>query len=238
MRTSYADVIDWLTDCACQSKALVVRIFIEELAKFIRMNINWELDMSEENELKNLILRSTDSIESAFHVLMAMEGVKQELLKTFQNQLENKLNAHGFELVWDSSMTKGWKSCAGFGVKFSKKHNLYLRLEFNSAGLHDLLWGIRRDNDSINNDAEIWSAINVKMNTQFCSGKKTEWWPWWNWIDTNQELGSGFRHWDKSEIAWVSMKEGVLAEKIASLAIRVHSTLSDCLMSAPDKSTT
>ena len=77
VRLTYANVIEWLEDCACQSKALVVRIFIEELAKFIRMNINGELDMSEEIEMKKVILKSPESLSSAFQVFKAMDGAKK-----------------------------------------------------------------------------------------------------------------------------------------------------------------
>lgn len=47
IQLSYSDVIEWLENCACQSKALVVRLFIDGLAKVIRRNINVELEMSE-----------------------------------------------------------------------------------------------------------------------------------------------------------------------------------------------
>lgn len=238
VRLSYADVIEWLMDCACQSKALVVRIFIEELAKFIRMNINGELDMSEESEMKNLILKSTDNIESAFHVSMAMESVKQELLKMFRNELEGMLNARGFKLVWDSSMSKEGQGKPSFGVKFSEKHDFYLRFEFGSKALDGLFWGIQHESSLINNhDLDIWSAINEKMSTQFGSGKNEKRWPWWKRIKDTSEFKDGFSHWGSSEIPWVSMKEGVLAEQIAKLADSVHKALGDCSMSVPDKST-
>lgn len=107
-----------------------------------------------------------------------------------------------------------------------------------STGLHDLFWGIRRENESINQAADVWSHVNFKMSGEFGSGKNKLWWPWWSWIDSNHEFDAGFRNWDKSAIPWVSMREGTLVEKIATLAIRVHNTLIDCHLSAPDKSTT
>ncbi len=39
VQLDYTSIIEWLEDCACKSKALIVRLFIEELAKFIRRRI-------------------------------------------------------------------------------------------------------------------------------------------------------------------------------------------------------
>ena len=149
IRLDYSKVIEWLEDCACKSKALTVRLFIEDLAKFIRIKVNGELDMSEENELKNLILASSKNLTSAFHVSIVMKGVKEALLSKFYDDLKENLNSNGFELVWDDSMSKGWTSWSGFSVKFSKEQNFYLRFEFGYSGLHDLYWGIKRVNDLI-----------------------------------------------------------------------------------------
>jgi hypothetical protein len=218
----YEGLIEWLEFCSQKSKALVVRVFIEELAKFIRMEINGELDMSEELEVKNIILKSNESIQSAFRISNVIKAAKEDLLMKFRNDLKEKLNANGFELVWDDSMPKGWKSYAGFGVKFNKEQNLYLRFEFNSAGLHDLYWGIARKNESIHKDAETWNKINSEMSNQFGPAGQTEWWPWWSWIDKNQEFGLEFRHWDKNEMPWIAINKNELAEKITNLAIDVH----------------
>ncbi len=206
LQLSYSEVIEWLENCACQSKALIVRLFIEELAKFIRRNVNRELEMSEENEIKNLIFDSSKHIESAFHISLAIKSVKEILLKEFHDDLREKLKAEGFELVWDDTMTKGWKRYSGFGVKFNKEQNLYLRFEFDYSGLDSLLWGIRRENNSIKKDEIIWSNINKVMSTQFGSGSTSDWWPWWSWID-KKEFDRAYRNWYSSETPWISIKE-------------------------------
>ena len=229
----YEEIIEWLEFCANKAKASVVRMFIEELAKFIRIQINGDLDMSEEKEIRNLIIGSAKNLESAFHVFNSIRSVKEELLKGFYGELKQRLNVEGFDLVWDESMSKNWKGYSGFGVKFSKEHNLYLRFEFNSSGLHDLLWGIRRENDSIKDDVAIWSEISAVMN-KFGSAGQSEWWPWWNWIDKYQELGQKFRHWDTSETPWAYMlpnkpEESNLAYKITELATRVRNAFGDKL---------
>lgn len=125
-------------------------------------------------------------------------------------------------------MSKGWKSYAGFGVKFSEEQNLYLRFEFNSSGLHDLYWGIYRENASIKKDDVIWNKINSLMNDQFGSAGRTEKWPWWSWID-KKEFSDAYRNWDSSEIPWIAIKEKKLVEEITKLAVRVHDAFNEKL---------
>lgn len=180
--------------------------------------------MSEENEIKSLILASPQNIESAFHVSLVMKSVKEVLLRKFYDDLKEKVKAQGFdELAWDEIMSKSWNGNAGFGVKFSREQNLYLRFEFESSGLHSLFWGIKRESKFIKKDDGLWSKISVVMNNHFGSGsgRPSEWWPWWSWID-KKEFSDEYRNWDSSEVPWVSIKEDKLAEKIVDLACRVN----------------
>lgn len=228
IRLNFPVIIEWLEECACKSKALVVRLFIEELTKFIRSHVNGELEMSEENEIKNIVLASSETLASAFHITSAMTKVKEALLKEFQDSLKEKLTIKGYELIWDDAMTKGWRRCCGFGVKFSKEHNLYLRFEFEYSGLDCLYWGIRRESDSIKKIDVIWSDINEVMSAQFSPGKIIDWWPWWNWADT-KEFSQAYRNWYSSETPWIAIKEKKLADEIVELAIRVHSAFGENL---------
>ena len=220
----YSTIIEWLEDCACKSKALIVRLFIEELAKFIRMNINGELEMSEENEIKNLILESPQNIESAFHVSLVMRSVKETLLKEFHDDLKEKVEAKDFVFVWDKNMFRDWTANSGFGVKFSANQNLYLRFNFEGSGLNKLFWGIQRENGSIVKNDIIWSKVNEIMSVQFGSSKIEIWWPWWSWIDNNKAFGSVYGNWSSSALPWVLINKGKgeLAEKIVDLAIQVR----------------
>lgn len=224
---SYETLIEWLQDCAYRSKALVVRVYIEELSKFIRMKVNRKLDMSEEEEMKNIILKSKENIESAFHVFKAIKSVKKELLKIFHDDLKASLKAEGFDLVWDDSMSKDWKSAAGFGVKFSMIQSFYLRFEFQSSGLLALDWGIRRDES--NKDGDFWNNFYEKMNEKFGTGKKNNMWPWWSVIhNNNQEFSEEYRNWDSSEKPWIDIQEKKLAAKITNIAKSVRDAFYEC----------
>lgn len=221
----YAELIEWLEFCSQKSKALVVRVYIEELAKFIRMKINGALDMSEEKEIKNMILNSKENIESAFHISNAIKAAKVELLEKLRIDLHKSLTKNNFVFVWDERMTSSneWKSYAGFDVKFHEKQNFYLRFNFESSDLRNLFWGIRKDRESITKDADIWNKINSVMSDKFGGGSKTEWWPWWNYIHNNNELfNADFRYWDKNEKPWLSIINEEMVNKITTLAISVR----------------
>ena len=223
---NYAELVEWLKFCAQNSKALNVRIFIEELAKFVSTKINGDLDMSEITEVKSIILKSAENLKSAFHVSKVIRNVKEDLIEMFHNDLKKKLEDKNFILVWDESMSKGWKSGSSFGVKFDSNQNLYLRFEFEYSGLHNLFWGIKRENEQVEFDGVTLNDIHVLMN-EFGSARKSNWWAWWNFIDDHQEFISDYRYWDTNEAPWVCMmpetnENEKLATKITNLAIRAN----------------
>ncbi|MDO9051764.1 MAG: PD-(D/E)XK nuclease family protein [Methylotenera sp.] len=223
----YSELIEWFEYCSQKSKALVVRVFIEELAKFTRMKINGALDMSEEKEIKNIILKSKENIESAFHISKAIKAAKVDLLEKLRIDLNESLTTNRFVFLWDEQMTNEWKSYTGFDVKFHEEQSLYLRFNFESSDLRNLIWGIRKGK-SIKKDAEIWNKINSVMNDKFGAGGKTEWWPWWNYIHNNNDLFSeDFRHWDKNEGPWLSIINREIVAKITTLAISVREVFNE-----------
>lgn|GEM_PF-6122045 len=175
IRLDYSTIIEWLEDCACKSRAPIVRLFIEELAKFIRMKVNGELEMSEENEIRNLILASPQDLESAFHVSLVMKSVKEKLLKEFRDELKQMLAIKDFEFIWDDAMSTSWKSSSGFNVKFNKEQKFLLRFEFQASELGSLDWGIMQEDGSMKKDDVIWNKINEVMSDRFgSSGKKVK----------------------------------------------------------------
>ena len=224
LRLDYADVIRWLEYCASQSKALVVRVFIEELAKFIRIKVNGELDMSEENEACNVILKSPESLSSAFHIIKAIDAVKERLLVTFRENLKKLLEENKFELVWDSGMDRAWESQVGFGVKFKDQNDFYLRFEFGSPQLKGLYWGIYPTNHSVKANTNFLTNVNSVMNGRFMSARgEAKRFLWWSWINTVEKFGESFRNWDKNEKPWVSMINRDMEKEIIELAKSVHS---------------
>jgi hypothetical protein len=223
---TFQQVVEWLNACAGLTKAIVVRIFIEEFSKFVRNNINGEPDMSEENEVIDEIRKSSENIASAIYVSNAMKGLKEQLLTIFHDDLKRGLEEKGFQLVWDSGMSRGWSSYVGFGVKRFSTQDKYLRFEFEGSGLGQLFWGIRRNDDSVVPVESTWLRINELMNTQFGGVKQSNWWPWYSIIPDHTFDDDEYKHWFKSKKPWVEMNSRELSKRFVNLAVKVDKIFS------------
>ena len=218
---NFFELSNWLDDCAIKTKALNVRVFVDEFNNFIRRNINGELDMSEEKEVLEEIRKSLSNISAAFHISNAMSKLKQDLLQLLHDQLETKFSENGFLLVWDNGMNSAWMKYTGFGVKFNSQQDKYLRFEFDGASLQQALWGIRRTDESVEYNAAKWKVINDLMMSVFGTGKQSEWWPWWSSVpDAN--FKKEYKNWQNSDSPWIDIEIGQLATKIYELAVRLH----------------
>lgn len=224
---NYSKIIDWLEICACKSKALNVRIFIEEFAKFIRKNVKGELDMSEEKEACSIILKSKENLGAAFDVYKSMDEIKKKLLNKLKNDLESEMEFLGFHLLWDEDLDHNWKRFIGFGVKFHKEQNIYLQFQFEYSGLNGFFWGIAKESKLIQSNHHVWGEIHDLMSNQFGNDKKSEdWWPWYS-ATTNNGLDIDIHDWSKNELPWAMIldnSDNRLAKKISKLACRVHKT--------------
>lgn len=224
VRCNYSEIIEWLEVCASKTKALNVRIFIEEFAKFIKVKIKGELDMSEEQDTCNSILKSKDSLGSAFEIYKAIDRVKRDLLKRFRDDLDRELKLIGFHLVWDPKLDTKWSSKIKFGVKFSPDQNLYLKFEFEYSELTGLFWGIGRESEAVQQELAIWGAIRNCMANKFSMGAMGEWWPWYS-TNIKEAFDVDIKDWQKTELPWtLILDEGEdrLTKRVVRLASRVH----------------
>jgi hypothetical protein len=220
IQLSYNEIIDWLEVCACKSRAPVVRVFIEELAKFIRTNINGEVEMSDEKEINSAVLKSSETLGSAFQIVKAMDSIKKDLLNKFHNDLEKGLKDQNLLLV-DWTVDRG-KKPTGFDVQFGdKEQSLNLRFDFETLSLDKFTWGIWKKNGEYKNP-DVWEKINSLLNTEFYSGKSSPpWWPWYSECP-NADFDGEMRNWSISEKPWIMINNGELASKIVELAVKVR----------------
>lgn len=224
---SYFKLIDWLDCCRAEARAPSVGIFIEELIKFIRISINGELEMSEEKEVTDVVLASKRNLSAAFDISSAMTSIKSGMLRGFHDNLAKRINDLGFDLVWDESLNSSWKPWSGFGVKFQKEHDFYLRFEFEKVGLGGFYWGIRRERDSVKNENGQWKEISDLMERQldFSRGENNKWWPWYSTGSINV-IGKEVSNWGGIDFLWEEMIEDEgkeISDQIVALAKRVHS---------------
>jgi len=221
---TFHELTSWLDACAVQTKAPTVRIFIEELSKFVRIDINGVRDMSEEREVIDEITKSSENMAAAFQVSNVMVGLKQDLLERFRESLERELEAEGFYLAWDPGMSKEWGCWVGFGIKMHLDQEIGLRFEFERAGLNSMLWGVCRERDSVTRSDEIWSRISGTMNSKFWPSRGDINWAWYSAIP-DPRFDKEYMHWGTSARPWIAMSENGedrLVSKIVRIAKEVH----------------
>jgi hypothetical protein len=221
-RCDYSNLVDWLQACACKSKAPVVRMFIEELSKFIRSDVNGELDMSEKMEVCKIILKP-GNISPAFRIFKAMSEVKNELLSRFRGDLERDLELHGMKLDWN---LEGWRAYIGFNIDIEGiPQHLNFRFQFEKTGRDGFFWGISRGDKSYH-DPVIWKSVNNLM-TRFGSTKSSPDWPWYSEEFPGFEFSSEMKNWSNSETPWIKISDGSLVKIITELAVQVQSAFVD-----------
>lgn len=219
----YAEIVSWLHLCAGNAKALTVRIFIEELSKFIQTKVSGELEMSDAKETCDSILKSKSSFGAAMQISRAINSAKTKLLEKFRTDLTAQLESHGFHLVWDKDLETSWKSAVGFGVKFRPEQNLYLRFEFASSDLRGLFWGIKKEDTVTKKELELWGQIRGLMLDKFKAGEESDYFPWYTSTLQKTGLESAFENWSVNELPWLMLLddgENYFAKSVCKFAIK------------------
>lgn len=221
----YRMLCAWLDECTKESKALVVRIFIEELAKYIRSSVMGELDNDVENEVVNLIL-ADGNLEGAFLISQGFRSAQVRLLKKFFTQLRSDLSLRQYALfipdenkLLVSSHGITWFAING-NIPDTKK---YLCFQFCGAA-NRFQWGIKRKDGFANTPPNYsWEEINSLMEKHMKrKGENSSWWPWLVDADFDEFDGIDIRAWSDSLKPWQAMMDGSLANAIIKLASKVY----------------
>jgi hypothetical protein len=221
-RFDYGKLVDWLQICACKSKAPVVRMFIEELAKFVRSDVSGELDMTEINEVCKVVLKP-GNISPAFHIFKAMDAVKKELLSRFRGDLEHELESSDMKLDWN---LEGWRAYIGFNIIIKGlPQYLNFRFQFEKTGMDGFLWGISRS-DKNYHDPVLWTKVNNLM-ARFGSTKSSLHWPWYSEEFPGSGFSSEMKNWSNSETPWIKISDGSLVKEITKIAVQVQTAFVD-----------
>lgn len=231
IQCNYHELTQWLDDCRDKTKALNVRVFLEDFIKFIRTNINGELEMSEENEVYKAATSSKQNLEAVFDIFRAANEIKGNILKNFRSNLEKNFNSNGFELIWDDRMNDTWPIWSGFGVKFFKNQDLYLRFEFGGEYLNKFFWGIARENSSEKDDTSRCKFVAEQMSSRYGKGKAEASWAWYS-TNSKNLFDQEIHNWGDVEFLWNEMieQEGVrIAQKILDRALEVQEIFSNDL---------
>jgi hypothetical protein len=217
LNLDFTKIAGWLNTCATKTKPLAVRVFIEELEKFVRSKIIGEAEMSEKIEIQRAVLASEASLASALQIAHEMKSIKEKLLKEFCAELQEALCTEGMRL--DANLIK-WDRYTGFYIHFFDEQRIILRFHFEQTDLGDFFWGMMRDKESYYSE-ETWGKINRLMGDRFKNCKAWPWWPWYSDLP-DQYFDEACRHWNNSEKPWLMLKNGQMVKQMITIAMEVR----------------
>ncbi|MDH1443217.1 PD-(D/E)XK nuclease family protein [Pseudomonas sp. GD03721] len=230
LRLDFLQIAEWLDESACHARAPKVRLFVEALSAYVRKQVNGEIDVSEAEQIKTVILQKPEHLEAALKVAQSIDQVKAQLLAEFKESLGHALKAEGLILVWEDKELATGKLYAGFGVKLNAEHRLHLRFEFWGDWLNSLIWGIRRDSDDLELNTANVVAIAQAMDRAFGTGSSSlPWWPWYAGTGgVDHVLVDAERNWSISAEPWLRINdksERGFVSRIVKLALEVSVAL-------------
>jgi hypothetical protein len=223
---SYHQLNDWLDECAGQCRALTVRVFIEELEKFIRGNINGEIEMSESEEVVKSVLESPERLESAFLIAGSLDEVKRQLIPKLREQLEEECEKRKLILDWNPANMNGQKY-SGFAIYCRDSTRVGVGFDFECGSFNCLAWGVYRDDKNTDDSEFDREEINKRMENAFGVGKKSKNWFWFNSAGSTERLGQELQDWAANPKPWLRILDGTLAPKIAELGEQVCQLFKD-----------
>lgn len=219
---TYDAVLDWLLGSAAFCRALKVRVYVEELAAYIKKEVNGSLDMTQEREVEPIISESESNLEAAFAVAKCLPSYKRKLLESLLAQLRKELGEEGLQLGEREDGFLRQSAEYGFNVCSGNRQAFTLRFTFERAGLNGFYWGITTFQERIpSKHKEAASDIYDVMNAKFHGGPANVWWAWWSYADTNA-FSSELADWSSSAKPWIKIEDGSLAKQIARLAKEVY----------------
>ncbi len=230
-----SEVIEWLREGEAKTKALAVRVFVDQLATFIRINVNRELDMCEEVEIRNAVLVSSENLEAAFLVNRTFDSVKRQLLHQLQADLQTKLLEKEYQTDINVGFFDGKRGC-DFCILFDGQQDVRLTLGFDSNNFCDFYFGMAGiDKHLIKSQAER-AEIHRVMTSIFgpsdnISAESALQWIWYHYPNGIVVQGfhfvEEFRNWSNHPEPWIAMRDGTLAEKILEIANMVRDAFRD-----------
>ena len=205
---TYKKLERWLQECAARCNALSVRIFIEELAKYVRINLNGELGMTAEKEVRESVLANAKSIRSAAAIHSAWPAIRSELMEQLIKQMDDKAKELGdplpIRIDWDDGLVQG-KAYHGFNIIFQNDQVNKLRFEFDATRYNWFFWGIAgRGQDS---DTERSEKIGSIMEAAFGASKDNRWWHWYAYAGDTEDLSGSFLHWENNPEPWIAIQQ-------------------------------
>jgi hypothetical protein len=223
------EIVSWLEQTSSKVKPLHLRVFLEEICRWIDKNINGSVPMEESREIVEAITKDPDSLKSAFYIYKTFPEVQDYLISKLNKELpkrleKKRLEEEGYGFTIEGEFSREKYSCIYIDItpKEDRDAKLYVCFSFEGKDYKNLIWGISLRGklfEKFSNDAQqdtkaeeikevnkkdIWHEVKNIMDKEFSSGKSSDWWPWYDNVEP-----------------WIDIFEGRLSEKIIELSKRV-----------------
>lgn len=210
--------------------ALQVRVFVEELSNFIRQRINGIADMTEIDEIKQLLDKDSRNMEAMLAIANAWPRIRQDRLEKFKKDLEQEWKAlvpgrSAAKVHWsprmDSQSGEAW-----FGFSIMEDQVFIPCFDFANPGLRGLYWGVGTIEGKIKSEEGTAAEVLRELMDQGFSAKGQQN-PWWAWYLEAAPLENHPRDWHRDPRPWQQMLNGQLAAEFAAHAFKVYQVIGD-----------
>ncbi len=214
---SYRQIADWLEECADCCRAAGVTWFL----KYLRDYVNRVVVGKPPEEVNQMLLKTVlepAHLPAALRLLQAGEAIKTSLIRQLATDVGKQL-------------PKGWKvgrvlvDDVILGIEIPGFVGGYFAVELEDGGR--AFFGFKREKEPT--DARLQAlrefCARVQARDPNLELKPNEpWWPYWRWFDGNDDNApSEYDNWNASIQPWIDMNNGKMAERIVTLARRLHS---------------
>lgn len=218
LRIDFEDIVDWLKHCACSTKPLAVRVFIEELAKFIMEKVMGENMFEEENAVCNIILKD-DNFSAAFHISRSINDAKTQILNTFYSALSKKIGEIGL-LIENNRFIEQVKF-SSICIRKNEVQTKCLCFEFFYPALNDFYWCIKNFSKEPSCPA-ITDAMDDSKRFKEKGRVQDPEYPWWHYPGEDDYFSDEFKNWESSLAPWEAMQNEELVKTIVAIAKAVY----------------
>ncbi|MDZ7788900.1 MAG: PD-(D/E)XK nuclease family protein [Xanthomonadales bacterium] len=212
------------------SRALPVRVFAEQISKYIRSHVNGTPDMNELEEIRKLIETDQKNLDAMLAIANAWPQIRKDRLQKFRKDLgraweKSQLGNPSAKLHWSPRM-ESEAGEAWFGFSVADNQTFIPCFDFANPGLKDLYWGVGTIQGTIPSDSmeaaeELFRLLGDVFQSE---GNKNR---YWAWFMDRAPIDDALRDWRTSSTPWLQMANGELAKRFVDLACQVYEGLGE-----------
>jgi hypothetical protein len=212
-------VESWLSDCALRIRPANLKVFLEGVVLWVRERVNGRLDMSDTNEIKDVLFQSEHQLEAGLAIAGAWREIAMQLMHTLKEALEER--NHEQELTVNWVEREAVKEEAGFDFILADQSDVRVGFRFEYAGFHHFYFGLMAHQ---NPDEERRKQLHEAISQEFgMTGEVTPWWIWWMSAKRYPMLGERYDSWSSSHHPWwrIQTEADALASEFFEIAGRI-----------------